>query len=166
MNASTGSKTMDDNHLAKLVGDELAELRTFVGVLQKEQQALSEGDIDRLMALVADKTSLSSHLGQLAEQRNEMLVAAGFPRDRAGMDGWLTQQTLNAQTTRSNWQNLLTLAAEARALNETNGTLIGTHLQHNQQALNALLTAGNQAALYGPDGQTRPSGGGHLFGAA
>lgn len=163
--------TAADARLAQSVSDELAALRGFIKLLQQEQQALTEGDIDRLMPLVAEKARLASTLGQLADQRNELLMAAGLPNDRAGMESWLdrqrqTTQVQIAQHTRNEWESLMGLAVEARALNETNGKLIGTRLQHNQQTLNALLAAGDRAALYGPDGQTRTSGGGRLFGAA
>lgn len=164
MNATGG-----DARLARVITDELATLREFVQLLHKEQEALVDGDIDALMPLSTRKTSLSVRLGQFSEQRHEILAAAAFSRDRAGMEDWLAQlnQTKPAtRTTRNEWEDLLALAAEARALNETNGNLIGTRLQHNQQALNTLLAAGNQAALYGPDGQTRAGGSGRLFGAA
>jgi flagella synthesis protein FlgN len=161
--------TGGDARLARVITDELATLREFVQLLQKEQEALADGDIDALMPLSTKKTSLSVRLGQFSEQRHEILAAAAFSRDRAGMEDWLarlTQNSSTALTSRNEWEDLLALAAEARALNETNGKLIGTRLQHNQQALNALLAAGNQAALYGPDGQTRTGGSGRLFGSA
>lgn len=155
-----------DQRLGKLVGEELAVLRNFVFVLQKEQQALIDGDLDRLMPLVEEKTKQSTRLARLAEQRNQLLNAAALPNDRAGMESWLAQQTSAAENALSDWNSLLMLAAEARTLNESNGKLIATRLQHNQQALGILLSASSQAALYGPDGQTQTSGSGRLFGEA
>jgi flagellar biosynthesis protein FlgN len=46
------------------------------------------------------------------------------------------------------------LARRAHSLNQENGALIRTRMQHNQQALSVLLAAPDQAGLYGPDGQT------------
>jgi flagellar biosynthesis/type III secretory pathway chaperone len=57
------------------------------------------------------------------------------------------------------------MAEKARALNQTNGKLIATRLASNQQALATLMAAANQAALYGPDGQARPLGGGRSLGS-
>lgn len=166
MSVST-SGTDPDARLGQLVSEELATLQIFVGVLRQEQQFLVAGDIDGLTPLVTEKTNLSSRLAQLAEQRNQILAAAELPSDRVGMETWLAQQTSAAKTSWSkNWENLLSLAAEARTLNQANGTLISTRLQHNQQALTVLLTASNQAALYGPDGQTKAGVSGRLFGAA
>jgi len=158
--------TASDTRLGQLVGEELVALRAFVGILQKEQQALIDGDLERLTPLIDEKTSHAGRLGQLAEQRNQVLAAAALALDRAGMESWLAQQSAAAKASQGTWENLLTLTAEARALNESNGKLIATRLQHNQQTLSALLAAGNQATLYGPDGHTQASGGGRLFGAA
>lgn len=152
--------------LSSFLKDEVTALREFVRILQREQEALSSGDVEGLISLVADKTRLSGRLANYADQRNEILMASALPADRSGMETWLAAQGPESQASRKDWEDLLALAAEARALNETNGKLIATHLQHNQQALNTLLAASNQAALYGPDGQTHASGSGRLFGAA
>lgn len=63
-------------------------------------------------------------------------------------------------------RQLRELAAEARALNETNGKLIALHLQRNQQALNVLLAAADHAATYGRDGQPHSSLSGRSLGKA
>lgn len=117
------------------------------------------------MPLIKEKTRLAARLGELAEQRNQMLAAAALPANKQGMETWLSRLA-PVDPVRKSWQNLITLTAEAQALNDSNGKLIGMRLQHNQQALDVLLAAANQASLYGPDGQTRPSGGGRLFGSA
>jgi flagellar biosynthesis/type III secretory pathway chaperone len=61
---------------------------------------------------------------------------------------------------------LLRLAAAARAINETNGTLISLHVQRNQQAFTALMAAANQVMTYGPDGQQQTGIGGRILGTA
>ncbi|WP_126444162.1 flagella synthesis protein FlgN [Sulfuricystis multivorans] len=58
------------------------------------------------------------------------------------------------------------LATEARELNETNGKLIALHLQRNQQALNVLRAAADNATVYGRDGQPRQGGVSHSLGKA
>lgn len=123
------------------------------------------GNIDQLTPLVEKKTLIATRLSQFAEQRNQLLVAAALPATRQGMETWLSRLAPSDHT-RKTWQNLIALTAEAQALNESNGKLIAMRLQHSQQALNVLLAAANQASLYGPDGQTKPNGGGRLFGSA
>jgi len=147
------------------LNEELAVLRSFIAILQQEQQALVAGDLERLPPLVKEKTELAARLGQFAEQRAQMLAAAALPANHSGMESWLAHLD-PADNSRAAWKNLQAQTIEAHALNESNGKLIAMRMQHNQQALNVLLAAANQANLYGPDGQTKPSGGGRLFGAA
>lgn len=58
------------------------------------------------------------------------------------------------------------LATEARELNDTNGKLIAVLLQRNQQALNVLLAAADNAATYGRDGQPQTGLGSRSLGKA
>lgn len=141
------SQTTD---IARLLGVELSTLREFHALLRREQDLLVKNDADRVRLLADEKSTLAQRLGSLLGQRENVLVAAGFGRGRSGMDAWLTAHGEAASMRR--WQELLDLATDARALNETNGRLIGTLLQHNQQALAALMTAANQAMTYGPQG--------------
>jgi len=150
---------------SQVFNNELIALRDFVKILQQEQQALVAGDIDRLMPFVNEKTRLAASLGEFADQRSRMLAAASLPSNKQGMEKWLARLS-TADPTRKIWAALVKISAEAQALNESNGKLIAMLLQHNQQSLNVLMAAANQASLYGPDGQTKPKGGGRLFGAA
>jgi flagella synthesis protein FlgN len=150
--------------LQNLIAEEVAQLRDFLVLLEKEQQALAAGDVDRLLPLADDKNRLFGRLAQLGEARGQALAAAGFTADRQGMEGWLARQP-NANGAGRTWQELLSLAEKARALNEINGKLIASRLADNQQALSALMAAANQAALYGPDGQARPIGSGRSLGS-
>jgi flagellar biosynthesis/type III secretory pathway chaperone len=47
-----------------------------------------------------------------------------------------------------------------------NGELIKVRMQHNANALEALLGAARPLKLYGPDGQTTPHGPGRINDAA
>ena len=123
--------------------EEFEALQAFVGLLRREQALLTEGNIEALPLLTAEKSALAGRLGQLSGDRER---AAPTP----GMEGW---------------QSLVDLAAEARALNETNGKLIALRMQHNQRALAILMAAADQDVVYGPDGQQR-MGSGRSFGSA
>ena len=94
-----------------------------------------------------------------------LLAAAGLPADRPGMTAWLETRPA-AEKIRAAWQQVLTLAVEARELNRVNGELIKVRMQHNANALEALLGAARPLKLYGPDGQTTPHGPGRINDAA
>ena len=56
--------------LAQIVKEESDVLRSFVGILKEEQQALVAAELDRLVPLATEKSNLSLKLGQLIERRN------------------------------------------------------------------------------------------------
>ena len=153
--------------IAGILAIELATLRDFVALLKEEQSALVEGRIDALVALTERKSALATRLNDCTRGREAALLSLGLVAGRPGMEAWLDAAATDAAT-RGSWQQLLPLAAEARALNELNRKLINTRLQNNQQALAALMGATEQAMTYGPDGHSQAKGpsGGRILGSA
>lgn len=131
---------------------EQTALDRFIDILQQEQSALVVADVDALQSLAADKQHLSEQLNTLSQQRSALLQRAGFTANAEGVKTWLATQPVEV---RQAWEKLLVSAQTAQRLNQTNGKLIQTHLQHNQQALTALMGAANRADVYGADGQPR-----------
>lgn len=156
-----GSEEMTDG-VAAALGCEIAVLADFVALLEEEQQRLTNNDSDALIELAARKEAASRTLEELGQQREAALITQYGQGGRAGIERWLAQPDSDGEL----WQRLLSLAAEARNLNQINGRLIGLRLQHNQKALNALMTASNRAVTYGPDGQQRLGSGGRMLGCA
>lgn len=153
-----------DAQLGRSLTDELSLLQSFVDQLQQEHQLLTANQLEELGPLIEEKGRLAGLLAQVAEQRNAILTAVGYPKDRPGVEAWLQQQIV-PDSRHDNWQGILKLAAQARHLNTDNGKLIATRLHFNQQTLNTLLAASDQAALYGPDGQPHAGGAGRSFGS-
>ena len=162
----TGAPDTADVRLAASLKSELVSLREFVVILQNEQDALTLGDAERLNLLLADKTRLATRLAACANERTRLLASLALSADRDGMKQWLSRPQSDAPNLGKTWEEILTQATRAQELNANNGILIASRLQHNQQALNALLAASNQAALYGPDGQTHTGGKGRSLGSA
>jgi flagella synthesis protein FlgN len=149
---------------AATLGEEIAKLREFIAILEREQELLTRADIDTLMPLIDTKTGMANTLTALSRGRDECLARQGLPGSRPGMEVWLEKSGTDKQ--RQEWQELLRLAATARALNETNGKLINLHAQRNQQAFAALMSAANRAMTYGPDGQQQTGFGSRILGTA
>ncbi|HNC50938.1 MAG TPA: flagellar protein FlgN [Accumulibacter sp.] len=145
--ATTGNLTTS---FLPTIAAEVADMQGFVALLEKEQEMLGKGRTDDLPALVEKKNELAAALASIADRRSQALVAAGLAADRAGMSALLAMQP-DADGARGLWSSLLALATRARELNRVNGELIALRMQHNTQALQALL--GTPLGLYGPDGQ-------------
>jgi flagella synthesis protein FlgN len=150
--------------LGATLNEEIGKLKEFIGLLNKEQDLLKRGDTEALIPLIETKTFLANTLGALAQSREGLLKRLGLVGGREGMEAWVTR--LGKDEPRQAWQTLLTLAAEARTINVTNGKLIGLHMQHNQQTFTALMNATNRAMTYGPDGQQQTGLGGRILGTA
>ncbi|MEZ0238659.1 MAG: flagella synthesis protein FlgN [Methylophilaceae bacterium] len=131
---------------------EQAALDGFINLLQQEQEALVAANVEKLQSLSELKQKHSELLNNLAQQRVATLERAGFKSDAAGVAAWLASQPASVK---ESWKKLLEGAQVAQQLNQTNGKLIQTHMQHNQQALSALMNAANRADVYGADGQPR-----------
>lgn len=135
--------------------EELKATRHLVQLLEQEQVQLIEADIERLTALIEQKTAAMTRMAELAKSRHRILAASGLVADDAGMQAWLdSTQDPNARKT---WQELLALAQSAKETNRINGLLISSHLARNQAALNVVRGNTQSGGFYGPDGQPSTS---------
>lgn len=138
--------------LADIIAAEADVVSAFVLLLQEEQGALKEGHADELAGIIERKSATAQKLAPLSIARNATLAHAGLAPDRDGIEAWLNRQPAD-KAVRQNWEKLQALAAEARELNRLNGELIRLRMQHNAQALEALLSHASRQDLYSADGQ-------------
>jgi len=142
---------------------EIEALHQFVIILQSEQNALTEGNIDKLLEISRVKSEQVVRLSQLSaghfSNQNDVDV---IPDDIA-----LTLQEADSDGQyglTKNWEKLQELVKQAKHLNNLNGAMIEVQLKHNQQALAILQEAAMQNSLYGPDGHSRGLGTGRQLG--
>lgn len=162
---SIGNTSPPDPVIGQRLAEELGELQQFCKALDTERGVLEKGQADKLPALVQETSRLATRLGHLLSEREQALTQMGFESGRRGMEAWLAQRPHDAGV-QAAWQQLLSLAEEARRLQALNGKLIAVQLQHTQQALAALMSASGRPITYGPDGQQRVGGGGRALGSA
>jgi flagella synthesis protein FlgN len=132
---------------------EVAAVRRFVGLLEREQTILSHGDVDQLLELLPEKNGLTAQLTALAIQRSQALAKEGLTDDPAGVAAWFAAHP-SETSARAAWSLLLPIARQAHELNRVNGDLIQLRMRHNAQALEALLGSSDALGLYGPNGQS------------
>ena len=148
--------------LARLIQEERTGLQGFIALLRREEALLIATQIDALASLAEEKTALYRTLQRLSDERVVMFARLGAAVNDANIRVVLADlpDALGAR------QEVVSLAAEARERNRVNGQLITERLQNNQQALSVLLAAAEHPQIYGPDGQSRPTSSGRLFGSA
>lgn len=126
-------------------------VKAFIVILQKEQDALIQGEVENLDLLASIKVKMLKQLTSFGEQRNHYLASRGLAPDSKGMDAWLADGA-NSKVA-SIWSEALRLAKIAQQLNQTNGAIITMRLQNYQSAFDALQGAAGAATLYGPKGR-------------
>lgn len=146
--------TLANDELRDIVTAEAALIARFVELLEAEQEALTEGNIEDLARLASEKEPLAADLQRLGQQRNDHLVALKLSADRHGMSAW----TAGNPGASSTWEKTLELAARARDVNRLNGELIQMRLNFNSQLLEILQRNKGALDLYGPDGKTSGPG--------
>lgn len=147
------------------ISAETAALQQFIAVLEEEQRLLIGGDADAVLPLIETKTGLIAALGNAGQQRETALRELGVEIRKEAMEAWFAQAPTELQ---AQWQQLLGLAQTANRLNNTNGQLINTRLQYNQQALSVLMNASGGIGddTYGPDGHKAAGTGSRPLGSA
>ncbi len=151
--------------LLAAIAAETAALQRFIAVLEDEQKLLIGGDADAVLPLLEKKTALITELGAAGQQREAALQALGVEIRKDAMEAWVATTPADFQV---HWQTLLELAQTANRINSTNGQLINTRLQYNQQALSILMNAAGNLGddTYGPDGHKTTGAGSRTLGSA
>ncbi len=140
--------------------DEQTALADFTVLLKAEQDALVQGDTERLAQLAADKAAKIELLSHLGELRSRHLAAQNLSGNAEGMLSWLHRNPGFATAVGKIWRELLAQAETARQINQSNGLLIESRLQQNRLKLAVLQTAAGTDGVYRSDGQLRPLRGG------
>jgi flagella synthesis protein FlgN len=135
------------------IRSERAGIQALVEVLTDERAALSRGDTDHLADLASRKRELLLNIAHLGEQRNRLLERDGVTADRRGMESWLEAHDQGG-TARADWHALIELTHSAHRLNQENGVFIDAGMRSNQEALQALMSAGPVNETYGPGGRS------------
>lgn len=142
---------------------ERSALRSFVDMLEAEQQALLSEQTEQLQTLADSKIQVVHELNDLIKKRKNKLSSLGINIETGSMEAWLQAHASDSLPV---WRDIRQLAKRAQQINHTSGELIKTKLRHNQQALNALHKAAHSAnGLYGPDGQPHLATSGRALGS-
>ncbi|HEX7387878.1 MAG TPA: flagellar protein FlgN [Castellaniella sp.] len=123
--------------LLRCVDEQSALLDDFIKTLQAEGQLLLETPSDEALGtLTARKNDYARRLGELDQTRSQHLAELGFTDTRESIESACVTHPDLHQAFKSLWQR----AGEAQALNESNGQILHTFIEHNQRALDTLRT--------------------------
>lgn len=129
-------------------------IEEFLGVLDREAEAMAGGVFTDLAAIAGQKTQLLDRMAELDQQREALQAALGFEPGRAGADAAAAAGGVPMQEA---WAALLGFATQARDHNMRNGSMVYAHLDFTQQALHFLQASAQ--LFYGPDGVRKTQAG-------
>lgn len=135
----------------------------FRNTLLLEQEALRSGKTHTLSEISAQKISLVDTLNQVGAERSRIIS----PNANAAIDmqTWLSAHPKETSAAKL-WKELLTIAREARDINESNGNLINVLHQKTTDALSILTQGLGDRSLYGSNGQSSVSTGSRIIDSA
>ena len=132
---------------------ECSTLDAFIAVLNREQAALIDSNLDALIGMTKQKNEYARQLERLAQQRLHL-----FAQNQISIEAIAPYALIcDAPTDECNelqqvWQRLLQQARQASMINQSNGRLIDIRQRQNQQIL-GLLQDSLQMLCYNAYGQ-------------
>lgn len=151
--------------LIDLLREEKSFVEQFLVLLTEEQAALTEGNADALAPINEKKSRLVVSLNELESLRTQITQLPGSQGGKEGMARWFSAHP-DEKAASALWDELLSLATEARTLHELNGKLLSMQLENTGNALAALIQRPQGVMLYGSDGQTTSGGTARIFDSA
>ncbi|MCL2658334.1 MAG: flagellar protein FlgN [Betaproteobacteria bacterium] len=143
-----------------MLAEGFGQLNHFIRLLERERELLNNLDVEALLSLAKEKTTVIHQLQNSENTRALTLARHGIDPSPRGISAFIETQP---ETTQALWQRYLDLAKQAQELNNSNGQLIQHNLHHNQLALNVLMAVAGPS-LYDSEGHTSSRPGGRSFG--
>ncbi len=153
------------SNVAGILAREIELVSRFISLLNDEQDSLKKADAGALQAITAEKSPLIAQMNSAEGERMAAIGTAGQPGTKASMQRWLEGNAADVAAA-TNWQRLLELAREAKALHDLNIQLVDMHLKNATEALAILTQPPESSSLYGARGQTMSSSGSRIVDSA
>jgi len=137
--------------MAKLISEESSGLVQLGELLEREHGLLAAGDVVGLEAAINERQCCVGRISRIDEERRSMCRARDLTLDAQGLEKLLRwcdpQGTLSAR-----WAECAAAAIRCRVLNDRNGALVSTQLQHVRARLNTLLQSTRETLTYRRNG--------------
>ena len=137
--------------MRKLITEETTGLTQLMGLLEHEHGLLVAGDTVALSAAINDRQRCVGRIARVDDERRALCQALKLPLNATGLESLL--RWCDPEGTLSNrWAECAAAATRCRMLNDRNGALVGTQLNHVRERLGALIQAGRETLTYRANG--------------
>ena len=134
-----------------LIGEESSGLAQLMDLLEHEHGLLVAGDAVALGTAIAERQRCVTRIARVDDERRALCRAGNYSLDAKGLES-LLRWCDPAGTLASRWADCAAAAARCRMLNDRNGALVGTQLQHVRARLGTLIQAGRETLTYRRNG--------------
>ena len=137
--------------MSRLISEESGGLVQLAELLEREHSLLVAGDVVHLQAAINERQRCVGRIARVDEERRALCRARDLPLNASGLEAllrWCDPQG----TLAGRWQECAAAATRCRQLNDRNGALVSSQLQHVRGRLATLLKSSRETLTYRPDG--------------
>jgi flagellar biosynthesis/type III secretory pathway chaperone len=149
-----------DRDLARHLDEQIDAMQSVLAALEAEQQALKRRDADALLQAVNGKATSLARADELEKRRQTLIEQTSFFESGRSGRPFSTDAGITHR-----WQQLLALAHQCRAINDSNGLLIRGQRRRVDMTLQILRGSSAAPAEYGPGGESRSRAGARNLGS-
>jgi flagellar biosynthesis protein FlgN len=139
------------DRMSKLISEEVSGLAQLGALLEHEHGLLAAGDVVSLEAAINERQRCVGRISRIDEERRAICRAVDVTLDAQGLEKLMRWCDPNG-TLAARWAECSAAANRCRILNDRNGALVSTQLQHVRTRLNTLLQSTRETLTYRRNG--------------
>jgi flagellar biosynthesis protein FlgN len=148
--------------MTRLIAEESTGLAELSGLLEHEHGLLATGDVVGLEAAINERQRCVGRISRIDAERRAMCNALNLSLDATGLE-MLMRWCDPEGTLSSRWAECAAAATRCRMLNDRNGALVSTQLQHVRARLGTLLQSTRETLTYRRNGAYSQGGVGRVL---
>jgi flagellar biosynthesis protein FlgN len=133
--------------MRRLIAEESTALDELSRLLEHEHALLAAGDIVSLEAAINERQRCVGRITRIDDERRAMCDALNLSLDATGLEK-LMRWCDPEGTLSGRWAECAAAATRCRMLNDRNGALVSTQLQHVRVRLGTLLQSTRETLTY------------------
>lgn len=137
--------------MSKLISEESTGLAKLIELLEHEHGLLLAGDSVALSAAINERQRCVGRIQRVDDERRAICKTLNLTLDGPGLEKML-RWCDPAGTLSGRWAECAAAANRCRMLNDRNGALVGTQLNHVRARLGALIQQGRETLTYRRNG--------------
>jgi len=146
---------MSADAVEQLISSDIAACESLLQLLDEEQNALKDRQIEALEPIIEKKTSFLLHLEQSAIKRQQWSQQAKIAADSSAWQDLIEE--FKRPGLLEQWRKLKALLDDCRDANEINGKLLARSQEMFERISNILRGQNQKVSLYGASGRTTQS---------